>query len=167
MQAPPSIRWGFDDDIHSLFVTPLWWANGELSFQRHGSELMFCNGSRMDEGDLAHLGPATIAGRTSLEVFLVPAHDCGQHRQLIWAHQLLSGKNTKYGSTVFSLSKTTTTNPNHQNCVFYILCTRFTMRYSLGRPKPLLYELSFRKSPIKNHATLFESGQVINRIKHS
>ena len=47
---------------------------------------MFCNGSRMDEGDLARLGPATIVGRTSLEVFLIPARDCGQHRQLIWAH---------------------------------------------------------------------------------
>ena len=29
----------------------------------------------------------------------------------------------------FSLSKTTTTNPNHRNCVFYILHTRFTMSY--------------------------------------
>ena len=59
-----------------------------MSFQRHGSELMFCNDSRMDEGDLARPGLATIAGRTSLEVFLVPAHDCGRHRRLIWAHQL-------------------------------------------------------------------------------
>ena len=33
----------------------------------------------------------------------------------------------------FSLSKTTTTNPNHQNCVFYILHTRFTMGYKTGK----------------------------------
>ena len=38
VQAPLSIRWDIDGDIHSLFVTPLWWANGELSFQRQGSE---------------------------------------------------------------------------------------------------------------------------------
>ena len=84
----PSIRWDIDGDIHSLFVTPLWWANGELSFQRQESELIFCNGSLMDEGDLARPGPATIAGMTSLEVLFVPDHDCGRHRQLIWAHQL-------------------------------------------------------------------------------
>ena len=47
---------------------------------------MFCNGPRMDEGDLARLRPATIAGRTSLEVLFVP--DYGRHRRLIWAHQL-------------------------------------------------------------------------------
>ena len=29
------------------------------------------------------------------------------------------------------------------------------------RPKPLLHGLSLRKSPIKNHSTLFGSGQVI------
>ena len=33
----------------------------------------------------------------------------------------------------FSLSKTTTTNPNHQNYVFYILHTRFTMGYKTGK----------------------------------
>ena len=44
---------------------------------------MFCNGSRMDESDLGHPGPATIAGMTSLEVLFVPAHDCGRHRRLI------------------------------------------------------------------------------------
>ena len=49
---------------------------------------MFCNGLRMDEGDLARLGPATIAGMTSLEVLFVPDHDCGRHRRLTWAHQL-------------------------------------------------------------------------------
>ena len=52
-------------------------ANGELSFQRQGSELMFYNDSLMDEGDLAHLGEATIAGMMSLEVLFVPGHDCG------------------------------------------------------------------------------------------
>ena len=41
---------------------------------------MFRNGSRLDEGDLAHPGAATITGRTILEVFLVPAHGCGQYR---------------------------------------------------------------------------------------
>ena len=47
---------------------------------------MFCNGSRMDEGDLARPRAATITGMMSPEVLFVPAHDCGQHRQLIWAH---------------------------------------------------------------------------------
>ena len=88
MQAPPSIRWGFDGDIYSPLVTPLRWANGELSSQRHGGELMFRNGSRLDDGDLTHPGAATITGRTILEVFLVPAHGCGQYRQPISAHQL-------------------------------------------------------------------------------
>ena len=32
---------------------------------------MFCNGSLMDEGDLARLGEATIAGMTSLEVLFI------------------------------------------------------------------------------------------------
>ena len=35
------------------------------------------------------------------------------------------------------------------------------------RPKPPLHALSLRKSPIKNHARLFGSGQVVNRIKHN
>ena len=86
MQVPLSNRWGFDGNIHSLLVMPLWWANGELFSQRYRSELMFCNGSRVDEDDLARLGAMTIAGRTSLEVFLVPAHGCGRHGQPIWAH---------------------------------------------------------------------------------
>ena len=50
---------------------------------------MFCNGSWMDEGDLARPGAATIAGMTSPEVLFVPAHDCGRHRRLIWAHQVV------------------------------------------------------------------------------
>ena len=38
------------------------------------------------------------------------------------------GKNTKCGSIMFqSLKHDNKTNPNHQNCVFYIMCTRFTM----------------------------------------
>ena len=54
---------------------------------------MFCNGPRMDEGDLTRPGPATIAGRASLEVLFVP--NCGRHRRLIWAHQnrLSNGSN--------------------------------------------------------------------------
>ena len=43
---------------------------------------MFCNGSRMDEGDLDRPEPATIAGMTSLEVLFVLDHDCGRHRRL-------------------------------------------------------------------------------------
>ena len=49
---------------------------------------MFRNGSWLDEGDLARPGVATITGRTILEVFLVPAHGCGQYRRPIWAYQL-------------------------------------------------------------------------------
>ena len=74
----------------------------------------------------------------------------------------------------FSLSTMTTTkpkNPNHQNCVFYILRIGFIMGYKTGqkicRPKPPLHGLSFRKSPIKNHITLFRSGRVVNRIKQN
>ena len=33
-------------------------------------------------------------------------------------------------------------------------------------PKPLLHGLNLSKSPIKNHATLFRSGRVVNWIKH-
>ena len=53
--------------------------------------------------------------------------------------------------------KTTTKNPNHQSNVFYILRTGFTMDYKMGQTKPLLHELSFKKSSIKNHAILFEA----------
>ena len=35
---------------------------------------MFCNGSWLDEGELARPSVATITGRTSLGIFLVPAH---------------------------------------------------------------------------------------------
>ena len=41
----------------------------------------------------------------------------------------------KYTSAVvefFSLSKPHRQNPNHQNCIFYILRTRFTMGYKTG-----------------------------------
>ena len=54
---------------------------------------MFYNGPRMDEGDLAHPGPATIAGMTSLEVLFNLDHDCGRHRRLTWAHQVSSFAN--------------------------------------------------------------------------
>ena len=46
-------------------------------------------------------------------------------------------------------------NPNHQN------------RFLYPAHKPPLHGLSLRKSPIKNHATLFESGWVVNLIKHN
>ena len=100
---------------------------------------------------------------------------------------IIKKKNTKCGNTVFLLSKTTTTNPNHKNCVFYILCTRFTMGYKTGqknypgdiapklprglsmsdiawayRPKPSLHELNLKKSSIKNHTTLFGSSTGLN-----
>ena len=48
---------------------------------------MFCNGSQMDECDLARPGTEIITGMTSPEVLFVLAHDCGRHRRLIWAHQ--------------------------------------------------------------------------------
>ena len=35
---------------------------------------MFCNSSWLEEGELARPKVATITGRTSLEIFLVPAH---------------------------------------------------------------------------------------------
>ena len=35
------------------------------------------------------------------------------------------------------------------------------------QPKPPLHELSLKKSPIKNHATLFKPGQDVNQIKHN
>ena len=35
---------------------------------------MFCNDSWLDKVELAHPRVATIIGRTSLEIFLVPAH---------------------------------------------------------------------------------------------
>ena len=63
-----------------------------------------------------------------------------------------------------SLSKTTTTNPNHQSCVFYILRMGFYILHFLHPPP---HWLSLRKTPIKNYATLFESSQVVNQIKHS
>ena len=86
MQALLSIRWGFDGGFYSPLVTPLWWVNGELSSQRHGGELMFCNGSWLDEGDLARHGVTTITSRTSLEVFLVPAHGYRRYWWADWAH---------------------------------------------------------------------------------
>ena len=61
----------------------------------------------------------------------------------------------------FSLSKTTSRNPNHQNNGFYILRIGFTMGYKMGQKKflkPPLHGLSLRKSSIKNHATSFQVG---------
>ena len=88
MQALLSIRWGFDGGFYPPLVTPLWWVNGELSSQRHGSELMFCNGSWLDEGDLARHGVATVTSSTSLEVFLVLAHGYRWYWRADWTHQL-------------------------------------------------------------------------------
>ena len=85
-QALLSIRWGFDGDFYSPLITPLWWVNSELSSQRHGGESMFYNGSWLDEGELARPSVATITGRTSLGIFLVPAHGyrrCWRHD---WAY---------------------------------------------------------------------------------
>ena len=64
----------------------------------------------------------------------------------------------------FLLSKTISRNPNFQNNGFYILRIEFTMGYKTGQIffpkgfKPPLHELSFRKSPIKNHTILFRVG---------
>ena len=83
---------------------------------------------------------------------------------------LLSGKNTKCGYSFFTLSQD---NNNNKILItkkdFYILHTWFTngLENGLGGlsmsspayacwPKPPLHELSLRKSPIKNHATLFQ-----------
>ena len=52
---------------------------------------------------------------------------------------IIKEKNTKCGNTIFLSQKTTITNPNHQNCVFYILRIGFTMGYKMGQknfPKP-------------------------------
>jgi len=58
---------------------------------------------------------------------------------------------------------------------FSILCTRFTMSYqtsqkifprAIYQPKFLLYELSLRKSLIKNHNNII-SGRIIIWIKHN
>jgi len=60
-------------------------------------------------------------------------------RQFAYVHgvariSLLSGKKYKCSSTIFfSLLKTTTTNPNHQNCAFFILHTGFTVGYKTGQ----------------------------------
>jgi len=46
---------------------------------------------------------------------------------------LLLEKKYKVRQYSFSLSKTTSRNPNHQNKGFYILCTGFTMGYKKGQ----------------------------------
>ena len=64
----------------------------------------------------------------------------------------------------FLLSKTISRNPNFQNNGFYILRIEFTMGYKTGQIffpkglKPPFHELSFRKSPSKNHTILFRVG---------
>ena len=73
-QALLSIRWGFDGDFYSLWVTALRGVDCKLSSQRHGGELMFCNSLWLDEGELARPRVATITSRTRLEIFLVPAY---------------------------------------------------------------------------------------------
>ena len=79
-------------------------------------------------------------------------------------------KNTKCGYSVSVSQKTTTTttNPNHQNR-FLHPAHRIHNELQNGLPKPPLHGLSFRKSPIKNRATLFGSGRVqsSNRIKYN
>jgi len=69
------------------------------------------------------------------------------------------GKIKSVAVQFFTLSKTTTRNPNHQNNSIYILCTGLTMGYKMGQ--------NFFKSPIKNHATLFwvESGRHPNQTQ--
>ena len=64
---------------------------------------------------------------------------------------LLSGKNTKCDYNFFSLTKHGNTTHNKT----LITKVRFY------RANPPLHGLSLKKSPIKNHATLFRSGQVV------
>ena len=67
------------------------------------------------------------------------------------------GKNSKYGYSFFTFSQDDNNNKTliTKNS-FYILRTGFT--------KPSFHRLSLRKSPTKNHATLFGSGWIVNRI---
>ena len=85
-------------------------------------------------------------------------------RQFAYVHRvakisLLSKKSTEVQLQFFSLSEKHSNhklkNPNHQS--------RFphTKRALKIFPKPPLHRLSPRKSPIKNHATLFKLGQVV------
>ena len=80
-------------------------------------------------------------------------------RQFAYVHRvagisLLSGKKYKVWLQFFSHSRnTTTTNPNHK-IGFSTSCAPAWA----NRPKPPLHGLSLRKSPIKNHATLFRVG---------
>ena len=47
---------------------------------------MFCNGPKMDEGDIACLGPTTITGMTILEVLFVLDYDSGRYKWFGWSH---------------------------------------------------------------------------------
>ena len=68
-------------------------------------------------------------------------------------------------------------NSNHQKMVSisYTQDSQWATKWAKKRfiylawacwPKPLLHGLNLSKSPIKNHATLFRSGRVVNWIKH-
>ena len=90
-------------------------------------------------------------------------------QQFIYVHKIagisiLSGKNTSAAIQCFNLSKTTIIkNPNYKSCVFYILCIGFTIGYKTGQK----FSTSSENLSLKNHATLFGSDRVVNRIKHN
>ena len=65
----------------------------------------------------------------------------------------------KCGNIVFQSLK------NNNNNKTLITKTRFLN--PAHKPKPPLYGLSLRKSPIENHAILFKSGQIVNQITHN
>ena len=88
-------------------------------------------------------------------------------RQFAYVHRvagisLLSGKNTEYkiATTIFFSHIKNMATTQHKTLK---LESRFHMSAPAWayRPKPPLHELSLSKSPIKNHATLFESGRVV------
>ena len=63
---------------------------------------------------------------------------------------------------IFSLYKTRQhQNPNNQIAFSTPNRSKKIFFFWIYRPKPPLHELSFSKSPIKNHIILFGSGQVI------
>ena len=85
---------------------------------------------------------------------------------------LLSWKNTRCSSIVFSLKTTPPPkkNPNLQTTIFLscVQDSRWAKKWAKKgcRPKPLLHRLSLKKNPIKYHNTLI-SGRVIIQIKHN
>ena len=104
-------------------------------------------------------------------------------RQFAYIHRvvgilLLSRK--KIQSTAiqsFNLSRTITTNPNHKTAFSKSYAqdsqwaTKWAKKISMSapawayQPKPPLHGLNLRKSPIKNHATLFGSPTGSNKIR--